>query len=652
MRCPHLASFARVWLLSLICASPLGFVASDVFAQAPAASALPNPLILQRADPYIHRHTDGFYYFIATVPDYDRLELRRAKTVADLPTAEPKTIWRKHDAGPMSENIWAPEIHFINGHWYIYVAAGEVGVRGSIRMYVLENAAANPLEGEWIERGQLKTNWESFSLDATTFEHRGTRYLVWAQRDPAVQNNSDLYIAKMASPTSITGQQVLLSRPEFDWEKVRYAVNEGPAVLIRNGRVFLTFSAAGTGAEYCMGLLTARDDADLLDPKSWTKSPAPVFATHEANGIFGPGHNSFTVAEDGKTDLLVYHARNYRDIPGNPLRDPNRHTRVQPIAWRADGTPDFGVPARETLPKFGTVNRRDLHARDACVWPDPKTQTYTMYFSSRGPNRRAAVAAYTSKDLENWTGPTYVFERPADWWADRGIWAPEMHAYRGKYYLFLTFDSTHQFPEQWRDWLPRVKRGSQVLVADNPMGPFQPFAQRSTLPEDMMTLDGTLFEEDGVPYMVFCHEWVQIKDGTVEMIQLTEDLSATVGQPKRLFHGSDAAWALKSPQYGCYVTDGPWFHRTKSGKLLMLWSSGSPTGYAVGIATSESGKLVGPWKQSPTALFADDGGHPMLFRRFDGQLMMALHQPNKPGRERIQLIELDEVGDTLAVKAK
>lgn len=643
---PRKLSFPGFAALALV----LGFVAPGRVAAAEPTPGLPNPLILQRADPFILRHSDGFYYFIATVPDYDRLELRRASNIAGLPAAEPKTIWRKHDAGPMSENIWAPEIHFIDGRWFIYVAAGEAGVRGSIRIYVLENRAANPLEGEWLERGQLKTRWDSFSLDATTFEHRGTRYLVWAQRDPAAQNNSDLYLAKMDSPTTIVQPQVLLSRPEFDWEKIRYAVNEGPAVLIRNGRVFLTYSAAGTGAEYCLGLLTAREDADLLDPKSWTKSPTPVFTTSEANGIFGPGHNSFTVAEDGKTDLLVYHARNYRDIPGNPLRDPNRHTRVQPIVWRADGTPDFGVPAPETLPNPGTVNRADLHARDACVWPDPATQTYTMYFSSRGPNRRAAVAAYTSKDLEHWTGPHYVFERPADWWADRGIWAPEMHAYRGKYYLFLTFDSSHLFPEQWRDWLPRVKRGSQILVADNPLGPFRPFANRSTLPEDMMTLDGTLWEEDGVPYMVFCHEWVQIKDGTVEMIRLKDDLSGTVGEPKRLFDASDAPWCEKNPDHGGRVTDGPWLHRTKNGRLLMVWSSFTKIGYAVGIATSESGKLAGPWKQAPTALFAADGGHPMLFRRFDGQLMMALHQPNKPGRERIQFLALDERDDTLVVK--
>jgi GH43 family beta-xylosidase len=317
----------------------------------PAAGAtdLPNPLILQRADPHITRHTDGYYYFTATVPEYDRLELRRASTLAGLATAEAKTIWRKHATGPMGAHIWAPELHFIDGKWYIYFAAGEAEKVWNIRIYVLENSAANPLEGEWIERGQLKTRWESFALDATTFALHGQRYLVWAQRDPAVKNNTDLYIAKMDSPVSITGPQVLLSRPEYDWEKVRYAVNEGPAVLVRNGRVFITYSAAGTGAEYCLGMLSADEHADLLAPQSWTKSPTPVFTTSEAHQVYGPGHNSFTTAPDG-TDLLVYHARSYRDIPGDPLKDPNRHTRVQPLNWRPDGTPDFGTPRADDRP--------------------------------------------------------------------------------------------------------------------------------------------------------------------------------------------------------------------------------------------------------------------------------------------------------------
>lgn len=313
------------------------------------ADELPNPLIEQRADPYILRHTDGFYYFMGTVPEYDRLELRRAETIPGLAAAEPKVIWRKHATGVMGAHIWAPEIHFIDGQWTIYFAAGEAGKIWNIRIYVLENSAANPLEGAWIERGQLKTQWESFALDATTFALHGTRYLVWAQHNPAEKNNTDLYLAKMDTPASITGTPVRLSRPEFDWEKIRYAVNEGPAVLVRNGRVFVTYSAAGTGAEYCLGLLTADEHADLLDPRAWTKSPTPAFVTSESHHIFGPGHNSFTTSPDGMTDYLVYHARNYRDIPGDPLKDPNRHTRVQAIAWRTDGTPDFGTPRQETL---------------------------------------------------------------------------------------------------------------------------------------------------------------------------------------------------------------------------------------------------------------------------------------------------------------
>ena len=350
-----------------------------------------------------------------------------------------------------------------------------------------------------------------------------------------------------------------------------------------------------------------------------------------------PRRATAPIAEFGINALLRFVAFGFAALAGVVLF----------AADEAPQPPRFGPP-----PAYGEVKRANLRARDGCVWPDPATQTYHLYFSSRGPNRRAAVVVYTSKDLDTWTGPTVVFERPAEWWADRGIWAPEMHAHRGKYYLFLTFDSSHQFPEQWRNWLPRVKRGSQVLVADSPMGPFTPFANHATLPEDMMTLDGTLWIEDGVPYMVFCHEWVQIKDGTVEMNRLKDDLSVTMGEPVRLFHGSDAPWSQISGQYGCHVTDGPWLYRTKSGKLLMLWSSASKTGYAVGIAESASGKLAGPWTHHPEPLFADDGGHPMLFRRFDGQLMLALHQPNRTPDEREHFLEIDEVNDDLVLKTK
>jgi GH43 family beta-xylosidase len=226
-----------------------------------------NPLVEQRADPHVSLH-DGQYLMIATVPEYDRIELRKAGTLDGLGKAEGKVLWRKRASGPMSAHIWAPELHRIGGKWYVYFAAGRAEKPFDIRMYILENASADPFAGEWVEKGQLKTQFETFSLDATTFEHRGTRYLVWTDRDPKIKG-TNIYIAKMDTPWSVTGPQVLISKPELPWEQIRYWVNEGPAVLMKNGKIFITYSAAGTGAEYCLGLLTAEEGADLLDAKSW-----------------------------------------------------------------------------------------------------------------------------------------------------------------------------------------------------------------------------------------------------------------------------------------------------------------------------------------------------------------------------------------------
>ena len=303
-----------------------------------------------------------------------------------------------------------------------------------------------------------------------------------------------------------------------------------------------------------------------------------------------------------------------------------------------------GQPATQPA---DTIKLSDIRMRDVCILPDTTSKIYYMI----GPSFRNSVRAYTSIDLATWYGPQIIFTVPDSLWGDIpifGIWAPELHVYKGKYYLFLTFNTRNEFAEQWRNWLPRVTRGSQVLVADAPTGPFTAFKNHSTLPVDMMTLDGTLWVEDGVPYMVFCHEWVQIKDGTIEYIRLTDDLSQTVGEPVRLFDGSDAAWSKKSPQYGCHVTDGPFLYKSTSGKLFMIWASGGQNGYTEGIAISPSGKLAGPWQQQTEPLYTDDGGHGMLFTTFNGQLMMVLHSPNnRDARPRI--FEMKDTGETLKV---
>ncbi|QNP69409.1 family 43 glycosylhydrolase [Streptomyces roseirectus] len=340
---------------------------------APAQAAAPespavtytNPIAEQRADPHIFKHTDGYYYFTATVPAYDRIVLRRATTIQGLAAAPEVTIWTKHASGVMGAHIWAPEIHFIDGKWYVYFAAGATDDIWAIRMYVLEGTGANPLTATWTEKGQIKTTWETFSLDATTFVVNGVRYLSWAQRNPAEDNNTSLFIAKMANPWTIQGTPAELSQPTLPWETIGFKVNEGPALIQHGGKVFMTYSASATDANYCMGMLTASATADLTNPASWTKSSTPVFQSSAATSQYGPGHNSFTVSEDGRSDILVYHDRSYKDITGDPLNDPNRRTRVQKVYWKADGTPDFGIPVADgvTPHRLSSYNYPDRFVR-------------------------------------------------------------------------------------------------------------------------------------------------------------------------------------------------------------------------------------------------------------------------------------------------
>ncbi len=328
-------------------------VAASLLVAAPSTAApavqYTNPLAAQRADPHIVKHTDGYYYMTATAPEYDRIVLRRATTLQGLATAAESVIWRRHTSGEMAAHIWAPEIHYIDGRWYIYFAAGRSDDVWAIRMYVLENASANPLTGGWTERGRIVTPLNTFSLDATTFVHNGTRYLAWAQNDPAVGSGTNLYLAPLSNPWTISGTPARISVPTHSWETVGHRVNEGAAVIQRNGRVFMTFSASATDANYCIGLLTASASSNLMNPASWAKSAQPVFRSNANTSQYGPGHNSFTVSEDGQSDILVYHDRSYRDINGDPLNDPNRRTRIQKFYWNADGTPNFGIPVADGI---------------------------------------------------------------------------------------------------------------------------------------------------------------------------------------------------------------------------------------------------------------------------------------------------------------
>lgn len=304
------------------------------------------PWIMQRADPYVTRADDGFYYFTASVPEYDRIALRRSETLAGLSEASEHTIWTKHENGIMSKHIWAPELHKVMGRWYIYFAGGEVEDIWKIRPYVLECQGEDPMVGPWIEKGKMtcakddEFSFRAFSLDATVFEHRGNWYYIWAEKVSVGKQISNLYIARMKSPYELETVQVLLTTPDYDWERVGFWVNEGPAILKRNGKIFMTYSASETGVAYCLGMLTADEDADLLDPKSWTKERYPVLKSDADAVVYGPGHNSFTVDENGE-DIMVYHARTETEIEGDPLYNPNRHAMLMKIKYDDRGYPVF-----------------------------------------------------------------------------------------------------------------------------------------------------------------------------------------------------------------------------------------------------------------------------------------------------------------------
>lgn len=287
------------------------------------------------------------------------------------------------------------------------------------------------------------------------------------------------------------------------------------------------------------------------------------------------------------------------------------------------------------------LTKADIQMRDPFVLRQDEEGYYYLYGTTDpDPWKSKGVGfdVYRSRDLNVWEGPFPAFRPEPDFWAERNFWAPEVHAYKGKYYMFATFIADG------------VRRGTQILAADHPLGPFVPHSEGPVTPSDWECLDGTLFvDEQGTPWIVFCHEWVQIGNGTVCALQLTPELSRTVGEPMLLFSAQDAAWVDPVRNGAGYVTDGPFAYRCENGQLLMLWSSFRQGRYAQAIARSASGSIAGPWSHEPSPLYENDGGHGMIVRTFDNRLLLALHRPNRTPDERPVFIELKEEDGRLRV---
>lgn len=327
-------------------------------AQAAPASGptVANPLLPAGADPWSVYHGGHYYYMHTTGRN---LTLWRTRDLSGLATAERRVVWTPPATGPYSREIWAPEIHFLDGRWYIYFAADD-GRNPNHRMWVLENQSADPMQGEWVLRGKVADPSDRWAIDGTVFEHRGARYFLWSGWEGAENGTQSIYIARMRNPWTLDGERVRISTPTHPWEKVgdirrndpasgppHVDVNEGPQFLARGDRMFIVYSASGCWTDhYALGLLSADATSDPMKPESWTKSPRPVFQGSPEAKAYAPGHNSFFTSPDGSEDWILYHANSEPAQGCGGKRSP----RAQRFTWKADGTPDFGHPVPLGVP--------------------------------------------------------------------------------------------------------------------------------------------------------------------------------------------------------------------------------------------------------------------------------------------------------------
>jgi arylsulfatase A-like enzyme len=334
--------------------------------------------------------------------------------------------------------------------------------------------------------------------------------------------------------------------------------------------------------------------------------------------------------------------------------------------------PHWADPEPASLPRpgqpAGTIHIDDLVVHDPQILADEKTRTYYLY-GQYAPDRkwvdlgsrpdRAGLICYTSTDLEYWSRPKLVFEVPADFWADKqgAPWAPEVHEWRGRYYAFVTFNDWQTKLEENPSRPPITKRQVQILVAESPLGPFRPHSPGPVTPPGEMTLDGSFFvDEQGSPWLLYAHEWIQTTDGSFKAMRLNDELTATIGQPLEILRASVGPWTKREisyknqPPVPGIVTDGPCLYRMQSGKLAFFWASWSKDRlYAEAISYSDTGKITGPWRHSDTPILQDDVGHGSVFRAFDGRLLFVVHKYFKQPATRVQIYELSEHQDRIDV---
>ncbi|HPU55176.1 MAG TPA: glycoside hydrolase family 43 protein [Verrucomicrobiota bacterium] len=568
---------------------------AETFAPTRQSSTFTNPVATSGADPWVVQH-EGYYYYC-----YSRrgsVWVSRTTSLVEIGNAEAARVWMPPPGTEYSRDLWAPELHYLRGKWYIYVAADD-GDNANHRMYVLEGTSQDPL-APFTFRGRIAAPSDRWAIDGTVLQMPDDRlYFIWSGWEGTENVAQHLYIAPMSDPLTISGERVRISTPEYDWEKHgRPLVNEGPEVLWNSNRLFIIYSASGSwGDHYCLGQLTWTG-GDVLDPKSWVKKPTPVFSG--TDDVISPGHASFVKSPNGTEDWIVYHVAKHRGAGWN------RQVHMQRFTWNEDGSPNFGKPVAPGVP---IPLPADEFQNPINGGADPWMTFYEGCYYLTTTQRDA---------IRMWKGATISAlkkAKPVTVWKDtdptrsHAIWAPEFHFVSNRWYLYYTATSSDESDDNHR---------MHVLesAGTDPLGPYSYKGRLFDPANDNYAIDGTVFQTpDGRWYFIWA-----ARPGHVLTIARLANPWTIEG------HGV----VIPASGFGCQeVREGPVvLHR--NGKLFLVYSAcdtGKPD-YKLGmLIADENADVLDPasWKQYPRPVFERDDadgvfgpGHNGFFRSPDG----------------------------------
>jgi GH43 family beta-xylosidase len=597
--------FVRTQRSGLLCVAVGPVIATATFAA--SASTFTNPVAMRGADPWVIQKGGSYFYCQSrrggiVVSKVDRLtELGRARAA---------TVWTPPRDTAYSQELWAPELHYLRGKWYVYVAADD-GDNAHHRMYVLEGTSQNPTDPFQL-RGKLAAPSDRWAIDGTVLQMPGDKlYFIWSGWEGSNNVAQNLYIAPMSDPLTISAERVCISRPEHDWEKQgQPLVNEGPQALWNGDKLFLIYSASGSwGDDYCLGQLTWTG-GDVLDPKSWVKKPVPVFAG--TRNVISPGHASFVKSRDQREDWIVYHTARHRGAGWN------RQVQIQRFSWNMDGSPRFGEAVATGVPL--PVPSGDLAPAGAQASPGPIQNPINRGADPWMTYHEGHYYLTTTQGdcIRMWKSPTVAglkAAEPVTVWQDtdatrsRGIWAPEFHCISNRWYLYYTATSSDGNDDRHR---------MHVLesAGTDPLGPYSYKARLADPANDQYAIDGSVFQKpDGTWYFMWA-----ARPGHVLSIAPMANPWTLVGR----------GVVIPASGFGCEeVREGPVVLK-RNGKLFLVYSAcdtGKPD-YKLGMLVADAkADVLDPasWKQHPTPVFERNDaagvfgpGHNGFFKSPDG----------------------------------